>query len=114
MDDHKEKDAVRLLNQQYPIRKFLTKKEFWREVLNSPIGYASFLIIVSGGALLISKLMQTGAEVIPSLNPQLFTLATIVILTAAIGASSAFNLLWMQQLRKHLEIIQRAEENMNK
>lgn len=110
MDDQKEKDAIRLLNKEFPIWKFLGK-EFWGEVLNSPIVYVSFLIVLFSGVLLISQIIGMGEDGVFTLSPKFFALAALLIGTACVGVSSTFNILRVQQLRKHLELIQRAQEN---
>jgi len=110
MRDQKEKDAVRLLNQQIPIWRFLREKEFWQEVLNSPTIYLYFMIVVFAVALLVPRIIGMGVEGGTILTPQLFSLVAILIGTAYVAASQAFNLLRAQQLKKHLELIQRAQE----
>jgi hypothetical protein len=111
MRDQREKDAIRLLNQQIPIWRFLREKEFWQKVLNSPTIYLSFMIVVFAVALLVPRIIGMGVEGETILTPQLFSLVAILIGTAFVAASSAFNLLRTQQLKKHLEIIRRAQEN---
>lgn len=110
MDDQKEKDAVRLLNQEFPIWKFLRKKEFWEELLTSPKVYISCLTLVFGGASLISILNEMGEGSAIDPYPKLFAFVTLLGVAIYIGASSALNILRLQQLNKHREIIQRALE----
>lgn len=105
-----QKDAVRLLNQRFPIWKFLGKKEFWEEASTSPVIYFSFVILLFGSigfVTILSGLSDSGAV----LSPSLVALAALLGLTAYIGSTTAFGILRVQQLKKQQEINQRALEH---
>lgn len=106
-----QKDAARLLNQQFPIWKFLGKKEFWEAASTSPTIYISFLILMFGGAELVLMLFDMHEAGTSVLSPGLFALAALLMLAVFMGGWSAFQTLRVQQLKKHLELIQRAQEN---
>lgn len=111
MNNQKEKDVVRLLNKELPIWMFLKKKEFWEEISVSPKIYISFLTLVFGGASLISTIIEMGEGSVINPYPKLFAFVTLLGVAIYMGASSAFNILRLLQFQKHLQIIQRAQEN---
>jgi hypothetical protein len=111
MGEQKDEDAVRYLNQRFPIWRFLREKEVWEEILNSPTIYLSFIILLFGSIGFIAILPSLSESGTSILIPNLIAFATLLMLTAYIGASSVFSILKAQQLRKHLEIIQRVQED---